>query len=101
MKVTQDGYLRPVIVGKLDRQTVDQIYGVCPGTHVEGLPESLHDETTRYDRVWGEYQRVVLCFASDPEVRFRGSTGGVLTALGMYLIESGKIDSMIERGVLQ
>jgi coenzyme F420 hydrogenase subunit beta len=95
IKVTQDGYQRPVIVGELDRQTVDQIYDVCPGTRVEGLPESLHDEHTRTDKVWGRYQRIVLSYASDPEVRFRGSTGGVLTALAMYLIDSAKVEFIL------
>ena len=32
-----------------------------------------------------------MAHAGDPKVRFEGSTGGVLTALGTYLLESGRV----------
>jgi len=35
-------------------------------------------------------------WAGDPEVRFEGSTGGVLTALGAYLLESKRVDFILQ-----
>ena len=87
----ENGYERPVVVGPLDHGTVDRIYDVCPGTRLDGLPETLQDGGTRTDLVWGPYRRIVRAYASDPEVRWRGSTGGVLTALGQHLVESGEV----------
>ena len=88
---TREGHLRPVVTGDLDHATVDRIHDVCPGTHVEGMPEHLVDGGTRTDNVWGPWRRIVRAWASDPEIRFEGSTGGVLTALAGYLLTSRRV----------
>ena len=90
VKVTS-GHIRPVAGPGLDHETVDQIYDVCPGTRVDSLPERLIDEATTIDPVWGAHRSIVLAYAGDPAVRFEGSTGGVLTALGTYLLETKRV----------
>ncbi|MEM7224936.1 MAG: Coenzyme F420 hydrogenase/dehydrogenase, beta subunit C-terminal domain [Pseudomonadota bacterium] len=95
MAKTPEGNQRPVVTGDLDRELVDKIYAVCPGTVIEGLPEALVDEATQSDPVWGPLRRIVRAWAADPEVRFRGSTGGVLSALATYLLESGRVDFIL------
>lgn len=95
MEVVDSGELHPLVVGPLAHETVDRIYDVCPGTRVDGLPTGEIDETTREDLVWGPYQRMVTAWASDPEVRWRCSTGGVLTALGQFLLNSGRVDFVL------
>ena len=91
MAVVENGTERPLVTGDLDHETVDLIYDVCPGTRLEGLPRRLIDEQTRHDLIWGPYRRMVMAHAGDPEVRFKGSTGGVLTALGQYMVTSGRV----------
>ena len=86
VEMTPTGYERPVIVGGIDHTTADTIYDVCPGIRVEGLPQRLVDPSTQHDKVWEACRCVVRAFASDPDIRHRASTGGVLTALGMYLL---------------
>jgi coenzyme F420 hydrogenase subunit beta len=88
------GYERPVAVGPLDHETVDRIYEICPGAHVEGLPADLA-AGAKQDLVWGPWRRMVLAWAGDPAVRHRGATGGVLTALGQYLLRSGRVDFIL------
>jgi coenzyme F420 hydrogenase subunit beta len=95
VRKVSSGYEAPVVVGPLDHVTVDTIYDVCPGTRVDGLPLELHTHRTRIDMVWGSWQRIVRAWASDPEVRYRGSTGGVLTALGQFLLHSGRVDFIL------
>jgi len=92
---TRNGYLQPAVVGELDHETVDRIYAVCPGTRIEGLPEELVESDTRQDNVWGPWRRIVRGWAGNPEVRFEGSTGGVLTALAAYLLESKRVDFIL------
>ncbi len=89
------GYEAPVVVGPLTHETVDTIYDVCPGTRVDGLPVRLQDNRTNVDPVWGPWQRIVRAWAGDPEVRHRGSTGGVLTALAQFLLDSGRVDFIL------
>ncbi len=43
------------------------------------------------DTVWGPAERLVLGHALDPTVRFQASSGGVLTALGQFLLSSGRV----------
>ncbi len=93
---TSSGYLHPVIEGELDHDTVDRIYEVCPGTRIEGLPQRLVEPDTRHDNVWGPWRRMVRAWAGDPEIRFEGSTGGVLTALGQYLLTSGRVEFILQ-----
>ncbi len=96
VEMTPTGYERPVIVGDIDHATVDKIYDVCPGIRVEGLPQGLVDASTQHDKVWGAYRRVVRAFASDPDIRHRASTGGVLTALGMYLLQTKRVNFILQ-----
>lgn len=86
------GYLQPTVQGDLSHHTVDVIYDVCPGTRIDGLPERLVETDTTLDPMWGPWRRLVRAWAADPEVRFEGSTGGVLTALAQYLLASGRVD---------
>ena len=92
---TMRGYEQPVVVGELDHETVDRIYDVCPGTRIEGLPARLIDEATKTDNVWGPWRRMVMAWASDPEVRHQGATGGVLTALAGFLLASKRVDFIL------
>lgn len=90
-----EGELRPVIIGALTDADVDRIYATCPGTRVEGLPPEQISQAQVVDPVWGALQRVVLGWAAEPAVRHEGSTGGVLTALGQYLLSSGRVDCIL------
>lgn len=93
---TESGYEQPVVLGEIDHATVDRIYAVCPGTRIEGLPERLAEADSKHDNVWGAWRRMVRAWAADPKIRFEGSTGGVMTALGKYLLESKRVDFILQ-----
>ena len=95
MEIVENGYERPVVCGHLTHEVVDRIVDLCPGIRVEGLPQEACDDHTKFDLVWGPYQSMVLAYATDPEVRHRGSTGGALSAIGMYLVDSGEVDFVL------
>ena len=93
---TRNGYQQPLVQGELDHATVDRIYAVCPGTRIEGLPQRLVESDSKQDNVWGTWRRMLRGWAGDPEIRFEGSTGGVMTALGKYLLESKRVDFILQ-----
>ena len=95
MTVQPSGYEHPVVTGSVDHATVDTIYDTCPGTRVDGLADSLTPPDTTVDGVWGPWRRIVRAWATDPQVRHVGSTGGVLTALGQYLLRTGRVDFVL------
>ncbi len=92
MQKDQQGELRPVVLQPLSEGLVDKIYDVCPSTRVDGLPDTLCEEAPKHDLVWGPYHDMQEAWAGDSEVRFEGSTGGGLTALAMYLLDSEQVD---------
>lgn len=90
-----EGELRPFVRGDLSDSLVDMIYEICPGVRVEGLPHAAISRAPRIDPVWGAIHRICLGWAADPMVRYEGSTAGVLTALGQYLLQSGRVDFLL------
>lgn len=107
MVLTPEGRERPVARDGLDAATLERINAICPGTRVEGArTEDAHagdaraaaaaagaggGSTTTHDLIWGPAERLAIGYAADPAVRHRGSTGGVLTALGQFLLASGRV----------
>jgi coenzyme F420 hydrogenase subunit beta len=113
--LTPEGRERPVARARLDAATLKRINAICPGTRVEGArpedqstpaapampaatpmqaaPTTQAAPATRadHDVVWGRAEHLAIGYARDPAVRFRGSTGGVLTALGQFLLTSGRV----------
>jgi coenzyme F420 hydrogenase subunit beta len=119
--LTPEGRERPVARGRLDAATLRRINAICPGTRIEGaqpaeqstpLAPAMQPATTvraaptmqatqampaapatqaADDVVWGRAEHLAIGYARDPGVRFRGSTGGVLTALGQFLLTSGRV----------
>jgi coenzyme F420 hydrogenase subunit beta len=87
MVLTPEGRERPVARGALDTATLAQINEICPGTRIEGAVPS---DAPR-DAVWGPAEHLAIGFAGDPAVRHRASTGGVLSALGQFLLASGRV----------
>ena len=66
------------------------------GTHQRDLPRHARRrrapaEAPECDAVWGPAQHLAIGYAGDPAVRHRASTGGVLTALGQFLLASGRV----------
>ena len=98
MVMTPEGRERPVAVTPLCRETLATINLVCPGTRVVGAPpESLADGVV-IDPIWGPATptMLVIAHASDAEVRHRAAAGGVLTALGQYLLRRGEVDLVLQ-----
>jgi coenzyme F420 hydrogenase subunit beta len=97
MIMTVEGRERPVATEPLPQQALETINAVCPGTRVVGAnPEQLAEDA-KTDLIWGPIARstMTIAHASDPEVRYRAAAGGVLTALGQYLLHSGAVELVL------
>ena len=92
MRWTPEGRLRPITKTPPDRATLKLINRVCPGLHTEGMDRATAGEGATLDTAFGYAQGHWRGWAADPEVRFRAATGGVLTALAIYLLESKEVD---------
>ena len=92
MQVSEKGYERPVGTPEYHLKTLAH---ACPGLHIHGLPDEDIETASFYDEIWGPYEQLVKAHARDPQVRHRAATGGVLTALAQYLLESGQVDFIL------
>lgn len=94
--LTPEGRERPVAKRALDETTLERINAICPGTRVGGAASGAASGRAIHDVVWGSAEQLAIGFAGDPEVRRRGSTGGVLTALGQFLLASGRVNYILQ-----
>ena len=97
MVTTPEGRERPLVDGPLPDVLLERINAVCPGTRIEGArPETLPPDVET-DWVWGPVvpSSLTIAHARDPEVRHRGASGGVLTALGQYLLETNEVAAVL------
>src|SRR5262245_61581769 len=96
--MTPEGRERPVPVDRLSERENILINAICPGLQIHGAADDELWAETETDLIWGPASEILIGFAADPTVRFRGSTGGVLTALGQFLIDSGRVNFVLHVG---
>ena len=92
---TASGYERPRIRSVLEGRVMDRIEAICPGLRLTGPPDARISPQAALDDIWGYWRRIVLGWATDPDVRHRAATGGVLTALGQFLLASGRVETVL------
>ncbi len=95
MQVTSYGQIRPRAKAKLDAATLKGIQSICPGIRVTGADASQVASARTMHPVWGPIRSLHRSWATDEAVRFRAAAGGSMTALGVFLLESGKVDSIL------
>ena len=94
MRLTSSGVERPAERTPVSGDALRLINQVCPGLHVQ---QRVDVEPAPHP-LWGPVRRIATGHATDPEVRFLAATGGVLTALGQFLLTSGRVDRILHVG---
>jgi len=84
--VDKKGYEWPEIVTE---EQAEMMLKVCPSSGIQ-LP--FMDSST----IWGNYRSAYYGFATDKEIRKKASSGGILTALSIYLITENVVDGVIQ-----
>jgi len=88
MRLDDNGYMRPESSGPPKEITgaATVFRRACPGVQVRAprVPGGTRDH------LLGDYVEAWEAWAIDPSVRYAGSSGGVLTALNAWLLESGR-----------
>ncbi len=95
MRLSAAGYLRPVFDAPLSAADDARISTVCPAITLQLQP----DPTARVHTHWGPVVQSRAGWAQDEEVRFRGSSGGAISALLIHLLECGQADFVAHVGV--
>lgn len=94
MRATEAGSIRPTPLDGFTAEEESILLAACPGT----VASPRSDLSVAPDEVWGRVSDMRFAWAGDPDVRFEAATGGVLTALGMHLIDSGQASFVLHVG---
>lgn len=95
MAITSAGRMRPRQRSALDDSTLEKIRSVCPGITVTGPDNAqVADKGLMHD-IWGPIRSIHRGWSTDGEIRFRSAAGGAMTALGCYLLDSGKVEAIV------
>jgi coenzyme F420 hydrogenase subunit beta len=84
------GYLRPVETACVSPAAEAVISSACPGATV--APWQPAPATSA---LWGPYQSIHTGHSTDAQVRYAGSSGGVLSGLLIHLFNTGAIDRVV------
>ena len=91
MELSERGFYRPAPVPTASECT-ERLWRLCPGVCVQS-------EGRSNTKAWGSVVSVANAWARDKEVRHLASSGGVTSALAIYLLESGQVDGILHIGV--
>ena len=98
MKFSRNGYLRPDEVRINNSDRINIIQDCCPG-YVVG--HSSDKEANGYHATWGPLIGVRTGHAVDPEIHHKGSSGGVISSLCNYLLETKQVSFVAQIAVSQ
>ena len=80
---------RPVIAGQASEEEAKALMRTCPGIAIDASPPLVSggDADSYEHAAWGPILEVWEGHATDPEMRYKGSSGGVVSALSLFCIE--------------
>ncbi len=95
MRATDRGPL-PIAVSGAPTDLPQIAYDACPGNGVDypALNRSIFGADAT-NRLMGNYLHVGIGYASEPDIRRNGASGGVISRTLIYLLESGLIDGAV------
>lgn len=89
MQMTPAGFLRPQVLMRVVNAAIDREFEqCCPGRGLDLRPEP----GVALDPAWGPLVAVRTGWSSDAQTRFKGSSGGGISALLEHLLASGAVD---------
>jgi coenzyme F420 hydrogenase subunit beta len=94
VELNKEGFYRPNVNLNLNKNEDKLLAKVCPAIRVK------KDKTIspKKDVVWGEMFSSFVCSSSDEEIRSEASSGGGISAILVYLLETKKVSAVIHIG---
>lgn len=89
VELTKSGFYCLRLPTERNLMTEKNILSVCPGIN-------LVNENNKTP--WGTHLEAYNAWAKDETIRYRGSSGGVITALCCYLLEQKTVDGILQIG---
>ncbi|WP_026874872.1 Coenzyme F420 hydrogenase/dehydrogenase, beta subunit C-terminal domain [Jiangella gansuensis] len=85
---------RPLPIASVNGRVAGDALAACPGARLGHEPAAL--DGAPFGGAWGPVLALYECWATDPEVRHRGSSGGVISALAAHAVTSGSAAGVLQ-----
>lgn len=93
----REGKYYPKIISPLTKEEAKIILNACSGHefHFPEFNQWLFSSAPHYNRWMGSYENLYIGHANDEIVRSNAGSGGILSALLIYLLEKGEIQGAV------
>jgi coenzyme F420 hydrogenase subunit beta len=92
MQLQPNGFLAPII--KTPQSEAEQIIlRICPGINIEN-----DQPFGKHERIWGKVLESYSGFSTDKEIRTKGSSGGIISAIAIFLLKTKAVDGVLQVG---
>ncbi len=89
MNLRTNGFYYPQYPEKRDKKVETFISRICPAVNINGVPSK---------DIWGRVLSANIAWSNDEEIRYKGSSGGAITAFCVYLLENKYVDAVLQVG---
>jgi coenzyme F420 hydrogenase subunit beta len=93
----REGKYLPKMVEQVDDATADRLWEACSGKEFDfnKYNEIFYSDRPHFHEYTGSYHNIYIGYTTDEQVRRNSASGGIISAVLIYLLETGKIDGAI------
>ncbi|MBI9033400.1 MAG: Coenzyme F420 hydrogenase/dehydrogenase, beta subunit C-terminal domain [Bacteroidales bacterium] len=93
----KEGKYLPQIVGDIDDESAKRIWNSCAGKEFSfpEYREIFYKDSPNFHTYTGPYHNIYIGYTPNEQVRRNGASGGIISAVLIYLLEKGEIDGAI------
>lgn len=93
----REGKYLPRAIAPIDDASADRMWQACSGKHFDFVEHRKHfyPDAPHFHEYTGAYQNIYIGYALDEEVRRNAASGGILSAILIYLLQTKKIDGVV------
>jgi len=93
----KEGKYLPEIVKEIDDTLAERLWVACPGKEFSfpGYREHFYNNSAHFHEYTGPFENIYIGFSKDQVVRRNSASGGIISAILIYLLEKGEIDGAV------
>lgn len=97
----REGKYRPVILEEPDEEHSQRLLYACPGKdfNFKYFREKFYADAPHFHLYTGPVYSISIAYSNDPVIRQNGASGGIISAVLIWLLENGKIDGAVVTGM--
>lgn len=93
----REGEYRPRFTGEISEKNLSRILTACTGKYFDfpKYRKEFYPGASHFHTYIGAYESISIGYAVDEEIRSKGASGGIISAILSFLLEKKKIDGAV------